>query len=264
MNRIDEKFKRLREKNEKAMIPFVTAGDPDLGTTVELVLAMERAGADIIELGIPYSDPLADGVIIQESSNRALNGGAKISGIMGTVMKIRDVSQVPLVYLVYYNSVFKYGIEKFLSECSGAGVDGVIIPDLPIEERKDILEIADRYGVYLIPLVAPTSKDRIKKITDNGKGFVYCVSTNGVTGVRQEIGTDIGAYMGIVSQYTDMPKALGFGISGPEMAKKYKDCCDAVIVGSAVIRKIAEAKDKEEAVESTAKFISEIKNALVG
>lgn len=262
MNRIDKKFKRLREKNEKAMIPFVTAGDPDMGTTIELVLAMEQAGADIIELGIPYSDPLADGVIIQESSNRALKGGAKISGIMGAVMEIRDVSQVPLVYLVYYNSVFKYGIEKFLCECSYAGVDGVIIPDLPIEERKDILEIADRYGVYLIPLVAPTSKDRIKKITDNGKGFVYCVSTNGVTGVRQEIGTDISEYMGIVSQYTDMPKALGFGISGPEMAKKYKDCCDAVIVGSAVIRKIAEAKDKDEAVANTAKFISEIKNAL--
>lgn len=264
MNRIDKKFRMLREKDEKAMIPFVTAGDPDLGTTVELVLAMEEAGADIIELGIPYSDPLADGVIIQESSNRALKAGAKISGIMDTVRQIRDLSQVPLVYLVYYNSVFKYGIEKFLRECREAGVDGVIIPDLPIEERKDILETADKNGVYLIPLVAPTSKDRIKKITHNGKGFVYCVSTNGVTGVRQEIGTDIKEYMDIVSQYTDMPKALGFGISGPEMAEKYKEHCDAVIVGSAVIKKISQAESKAEAVENTAKFISEIKNALKG
>jgi tryptophan synthase alpha chain len=262
MNRIDKKFKELRENNEKAMIPFVTAGDPDLRTTAELVLAMEKAGADIIELGIPYSDPLADGVVIQESSNRALKAGAKISGIMDTVRQIRKSSQVPLVYLVYYNSILRYGMERFLSECSEAGMDGLIIPDLPIEERKEMLEIAGRYGVYLIPLVAPTSKDRIRKITDDGKGFVYCVSTNGVTGIRQEIGTDISGYMDIVSQYTGMPKALGFGISGPEMARKYRDHCDAVIVGSAVIKKIAGAACPEQAVAEASEFVSEIKAAL--
>jgi len=262
MNRIDKKFQELRERNEKAMIPFVTAGDPDLATTAELVLAMEKAGADIIELGIPYSDPLADGVVIQESSNRALAAGAKISGIMETVRQIRKSSQVPLVYLVYCNSILRYGMEKFLAECSEAGVDGLIIPDLPIEERKELQEAAGACGVYLIPLVAPTSKERIRKITDDGKGFVYCVSTNGVTGIRQDIGTDISSYMGIVSQYTDMPKALGFGISGPEMARKYRDHCDAVIVGSAVIRKIAAAESGVQAVAAASKFVGEIKKAL--
>jgi tryptophan synthase alpha chain len=262
MNRIDKKFEALRQKNEKAMIPFITAGDPDLDTTAELVLAMEQAGADIIELGIPYSDPMADGVVIQQSSTRALKNGAKISRIMNTVRDIRKKSQVPLVYLVYYNSVFKYGMEKFIMECGYVGVDGIIIPDLPIEERKEITDIADKYGMYLIPLVAPTSKERIKKITHSGKGFVYCVSTNGVTGVRQEIGTDIKEYMDIVSQYTDMPKALGFGISSAEMAAKYKKHCDAVIVGSAVIKKISEAGNKKEAIESAARFVSDIKRAL--
>jgi len=263
MNRIDKKFELIKQKNEKAMIPFITAGDPDLETTADLVLAMEQAGADIIELGIPYSDPLADGVIIQQSSIRALKNGAKIAKIMDTVKDIREKSQIPLVYLVYYNSVFKYGMEKFIKECSDVGVDGIIIPDLPIEERKDILDIADKYGIYLIPLVAPTSKERIKKITNNGKGFVYCVSTNGVTGVRQEIGTDIKEYMKIVSQYTDMPKALGFGISNAEMADKYKNYCDAVIVGSAIIKKISEANNKKQTIENTAKFISEIKKVLI-
>jgi tryptophan synthase alpha chain len=263
MNRIDKKFQELRANDEKAMIPFVTAGDPDLRTTAELVLAMEKAGADIVELGIPYSDPLADGVVIQESSNRALAAGAKISGIMETVRQIRKSSQVPLVYLVYYNSILRYGIERFLSECSDAGVDGLIIPDLPIEERKELQETAGGLGVYLIPLVAPTSKERIRKITEAGKGFVYCVSTNGVTGIRQDIGTDIGSYMGIISSYTGMPKALGFGISGPEMARKYRDYCDAVIVGSAVIKKIADAGSGAQAVEAASKFVSEIKKALM-
>lgn len=263
MNRIDKKFKMLKELNQKAMIPFITAGDPDLSTTVELVVEMEKAGADIIELGIPYSDPLADGIVIQQSSSRALKNGAKIAKIMETVKEIRKKSQVPLIYLIYYNSVFKYGMDKFIKECMEAGVDGIIIPDLPIEERQDILKIADKYQVDLIPLVAPTSKERIKKITHNGKGFVYCVSTNGVTGARQELGTDIKEYMDIVSGYTDMPKALGFGISSSEMARSYKDYCDGIIVGSAVIKKISEAKNKQEAVENTAKFISEIKKALI-
>ena len=262
MNRIDKKFEILKQKNEKAMIPFITAGDPDLETTVELVLAMERARADIIELGIPYSDPLADGIVIQQSSARALKNGAKIAKIMNTVKDIRKKSEVPLVYLVYYNSIFKYSMEKFMKECGDSGVDGIIIPDLPIEERDDILKMGHKYGVNLIPLVAPTSKERIKKITHNGKGFVYCVSTNGVTGVRQEIGTDIKEYMDIVSQYTDMPKALGFGISSVEMADKYKKYCDAVIVGSAIIKKISEAKNKNEAIENVAKFVSDIKKSL--
>ncbi len=262
MNRIDLKYKELKEKGEKAMIPFVTAGDPDLATTIELVYAMEEAGADIIELGVPYSDPIADGVIIQESSQRALKGGATISKIMETVKVIRKKTQVPLVYLVYYNSVFKYGIEKFIKECSEAGVDGVIIPDLPLEERKDALEVCDKYEVRLIPLIAPTSHERIKNIVENASGFIYCVSVNGVTGVRSEIDTNVEEYMKTVSLCTSIPKALGFGISSAEMANKLKDYSDGIIIGSAVVKRVAEGKTKEEKVDSVKKFVAEVKAVL--
>lgn len=262
LNRIDKMFEVLRAKHETAMISFITAGDPDLGTTADLVLAMEKAGADIIELGIPYSDPLADGVVIQESSARALKNGATITKIMETVKKIRHQSSIPLVYLVYYNSVFKYGIEKFLEESNAAGIDGLIIPDLPIEERSEMLEKANEYNIALIPLVAPTSKERIKGILDSGKGFVYCVSTTGVTGVRSKIGTNVENYMKLVGSFTSLPRALGFGISGPEMAKEYKPYCDGIIVGSAIVKKIAEAKNIEDAVKSVYEFVKEIKDAI--
>lgn len=262
MNRIEAKFKELKEKNEKAMIPFVTAGDPDLDTTIEMVDAMEKAGADIIELGVPYSDPLADGPTIQASSARALNNGTTISKIMDTVKKIRLKTQVPLVYLVYYNSVFKYGIEKFIKECAESGIDGVIIPDLPIEERKDILEIANKYNICLIPLIAPTSKERIKNIVKNASGFIYCVSTNGVTGARNEIKTDLDEYMSIVSQYAQIPKALGFGISSAEMADQLKGYCDGIIIGSAIVKKASEAENKAEAIKDVENFVGEVKNVL--
>lgn len=262
MNRIDLKYKELKEKNEKAMIPFVTAGDPDLDTTIELVYAMEAAGADIIELGVPYSDPLADGPIIQASSQRALKNGATISKIMETVAKIRKKTEVPLVYLVYYNSVFKYGIERFIKQCRKVGIDGVIIPDLPLEERKDVLLVSDKYEVRLIPLIAPTSKERIKSIVENASGFIYCVSVNGVTGVRNEIDTNIEEYMNTVSEYTTIPKALGFGISSAEMANKLKKYSDGIIIGSAVVKRVAEGKNKEESIRNVKEFVAEVKKAL--
>lgn len=260
-NRIDLKFKELKEKGKKAVIPFVTAGYPNLDATYDLVLAMEEAGADIIELGIPYSDPIADGVVIQEASNVALKNGAKITKIMATVKKVRRKTEVPLVYMLYYNSIFKYGMEKFMSECKEVGIDGIIIPDLPLEERKDIIAIADKYNVYLIPLVAPTSKERIEAIVKGAKGFIYCVSTMGVTGARNEISTNIEEYMKVVGDYTDVPKALGFGISSAKMAEEFKPYCDGIIVGSAVIRRIMDAKDKEEVIENVKKFISELNTA---
>ncbi|WP_411681252.1 tryptophan synthase subunit alpha [Clostridium thailandense] len=260
-NRIDLKFKELKEKGKKAVIPFVTAGYPNLDATYDLVLAMEEAGADIIELGIPYSDPIADGVVIQEASNVALQNGAKITKIMATVKKVRRKTEVPLVYMLYYNSIFKYGMEKFMSECSEVGIDGIIIPDLPLEERKDIIAIADKYNVYLIPLVAPTSKERIEAIVKGAKGFIYCVSTMGVTGARNEISTNIEEYMKVVAEYTDVPKALGFGISSAKMAEELKTYCDGVIVGSAVIKKIMEAENKEEVIENVKKFINELSTA---
>lgn len=262
MNRIDKKFEVLKGEGRKALITFITAGDPDIETTYDIVLAIEEVGADIIELGIPYSDPLADGPTIQASSQRALNKGVKIPDIMRIVEKIRFKSDIPLVYLVYYNSIFKYGIQKFLKESKDVGIDGLIIPDLPIEERKDILEEADKYDIYLIPLVAPTSKERIKLITENGKGFVYCVSITGVTGAREDIETDIEEYMKTVSQYTNMPKAIGFGISTPEMAKKLKDFSDGIIVGSALVERIAKGYNKSEMLQEVKSFVSSLKEVL--
>lgn len=262
MNRIEAKFQELKEKNEKAMIPFVTAGDPDLKTTIDLVYAMEKAGADIIELGVPYSDPLADGLTIQASSQRSLGNGTTIDKIMDTVKTIRLKTEVPLVYLVYYNSVFKHGIERFIKECSESGIDGVIIPDLPIEERKDILAVSDKYNVCLIPLIAPTSKERIKNIVKNASGFIYCVSTNGVTGARNEIKTNLDEYMSTVSQYAEIPKALGFGISSAKMANELKGYCDGIIIGSAIVKKVAESKDKDEIIKNVMDFVREVKDVL--
>ena len=262
MNRIDKKFEALKGEGRKVLITFITAGDPDIETTYDIVLALEEAGADIIELGIPYSDPLADGPTIQGSSQRALNKGVKIPDIMKIAEKIRLESDIPLVYLVYYNSIFKYGIQKFLKESKDVGIDGLIIPDLPIEERKDILEEADKYDIYLIPLVAPTSKERIKLITENGKGFVYCVSITGVTGAREDIETDIEEYMKTVSQYTNMPKVIGFGVSTPEMAKKLKDFSDGIIVGSALVERIAKGYNKSEMLQEVKSFVSSLKEVL--
>lgn len=262
MNRIVGKFNYLKVKNEKAFIPFVTAGDPDLDTTFKLILALEKAGADIIEIGIPYSDPMADGPVIQASSTRALSGGTKISLIMDIVSEIREKTQIPLVYLLYYNSIFKYGTEKFLKQCKEVGVDGLIIPDLPLEERAEIIEIANEYDICIIPMVAPTSKARIKAITNLGKGFVYCVSVNGVTGTRQNFNTDIKEYMDLIEGYTNMPRALGFGISSAEMAKSYAPYCEAIIVGSAIIKLVDQGGTQEVIIKRVYDFALEIKNAI--
>ncbi|MFA6940041.1 MAG: tryptophan synthase subunit alpha [Clostridiaceae bacterium] len=263
MNRIDVKFDELKEKNEKALITFITAGDPNRDTTVHLVLAMEKAGADIVEIGIPYSDPVADGIVIQESSIRALKNGIKISNIMDIVKDIRKQSSIPLLYLVYYNCIFKFGIERFMEECNAAGIDGLIIPDLPLEERGEIAELAFRNNVYIVPMVAPTSEERVKSILHNGRGFVYCVSTNGVTGTRDKIATDLESYMNLVKRYSKIPRAIGFGVSSSVMAEEFSKYCEGVIVGSAIIKLIAAAKDKKEAVSKVSGFVRELKRAML-
>ena len=262
MNRITQKFAYLKEKNETAFIPFVTGGDPNLDTTLELVLTLEKAGADIVEIGIPYSDPMADGPVIQASSTRALSNGIKINSIMDKVCEIREKTQIPLVYLLYYNSIFKYGDVNFFKKCSEVGIDGLIIPDLPLEERAEVIAIADKYDICIIPMVAPTSHDRIKAITNLGKGFVYCVSVNGVTGTRQNLNTDIKEYMDLIKNYTDMPRGLGFGISNAKMAKKYAPYCEAIIVGSAIIKLVAEGGPREEILKRVYDFALEIKNVI--
>lgn len=261
MNKIDNKFKELKKKHKKALIPFITVGDPDINTTEKIVINMVKHGSDIIELGIPYSDPLADGPIIQKSSQRSLKNGIKVKDIMKISLKIRKKVQVPLIYLVYYNSVFVYGVENFIIDSHKAGIDGIIIPDLPIEERTDIINIANKYDMYLIPLVAPTSNERIKNIVKGGGGFVYCVSKNGVTGIGGKM-IDMDSYISTINKYTNLPKAVGFGISGPEMANKLKQYYDGVIIGSAIINVISKSKDNCEAIENTGKFIDDIRKAL--
>lgn len=263
MNRIDEKFKKLSEKNETALITFISAGIPDLETTKDLILKMEKNGADIVEIGIPNSRPIADGPVIAEASKRALEGGVKISKIMDMVTELREETEIPLVYLVYFNSVFVYGIDRFLAKCAEIGIDGILIPDLPIEERDEVIDACLESGVYLIPLVSPSSEDRIEEITKDASGFVYCVAVKGVTGARTSINENIEEYMNLVSKYTSLPKAIGFGVSSPEMAKSYKDYAEGVIVGSAIVNKILQDKPKCDILEDVGGFVKDLKQAML-
>lgn len=262
MNRIDGKFKSLSECGEKAFIGFVTPGCPHLDTTVDLILSMEENGLDIIEIGIPYSDPIADGKTIQDASIKARENGVKTRVVMGMVSEIRESSEIPIVLLVYFNSVFAFGSEKFLKMASEAGVDGIIIPDLPMEEREEILEQCGDVGIHLIPLVTPTSKERTREITSGGGGFIYCVSVSGVTGERAEIGEDITEYIAGVGEVTDIPRAIGFGISSPEMAKKYKDLAEGIIIGSAIVRRTLEDRPNSQVIEDVSSFVKSVKEAI--
>ena len=263
MNRIDKKFKDLRERDETALITFISAGVPDLETTKDLIIEMEKKGVDIVEIGIPNARSAADGPVIVEASKRALAGGVKISKIMDMVKDLRQETQIPLVYLVYFSSVFAYGIDRFVAKCKEIGIDGILIPDLPIEEKGEILEACKENDVYLIPLVTPLSEDRIEEITKDANGFVYCVAVNGVTGTRTSINEDIGEYMDLVSKYTSLPKAIGFGVSTPEMAKSYKDHAEGVIVGSAIVKKMLEEKTSAEIVEDVGDFVKSLKQAMI-
>lgn len=262
MTRIEKKFRYLRENNQKALITYITAGDPDLGVTKQLVLEMEKQGADIVEIGIPYSDPVADGPVIQRAAQRALSKKIKIKDIMNVVRELREQTQVPLLYLVYFNCIFQYGVEKFISDCAKVGIDGLIIPDLPYEESMDVREIGMQYDVNIIPLIAPTSSGRIKKIVQNAKGFIYCISSTGVTGVRNNFRTDLLAFMNEIDKYTDIPKAIGFGISSPEHIRELKHFCDGLIVGSAIVKIVEKYKDSDELTDRIGNFVKELKKAL--
>lgn len=262
MNRIDAKFDKLKKNNEKALIAFVTPGCPNLDTTVDLVLAMEQNGVDLVEIGIPYSDPVADGKVIEAASKLARENGVKTRTVMGMVEEIRAKSEIPVALMVYFNSVFAFGSDKFLKLAAEAGVDGVIIPDLPLEERADILEECAEYGIHLIPLVTPTSKDRIAEITNRAGGFIYCVSVSGVTGERSEVNADITDYIGEVSAASELPKAIGFGISSAEMAAKYKDLAEGIIVGSAIVKRTLEARPNEEIIADISEFVKSLKEAI--
>lgn len=263
MNRIDKKFKDLRERDETALITFISAGVPDLDTTKDLIIDMEKKGVDIVEIGIPNSRPAADGAVIAEASRRALESGVKISKIMNMISEVREETELPLVYLVYFNSVFVYGVDRFLAKCKEIGIDGIIIPDLPNEEKGEVVEACEDNDVYLIPLVTPSSEERIEEITKNAKGFVYCVAVKGVTGARETINENIEEYMNLVSKHTELPKAIGFGVSTPEMARAYRDFAEGVIVGSAIVKMLLEDSTNEEIVRGVGEFVSSLKKAII-
>lgn len=223
-------------KDKKAFIPFITCGDPSLEVTEQLVYAMAEAGAGLIELGIPFSDPMAEGPTIQEANMRALAGGVTTDKIFDMVGRIRKNTQIPMVFMTYANVVFSYGTERFISRAAELGMDGLILPDVPFEEKEEFSSVCKKYGMDLISLIAPTSHERIRMIAKEAVGFVYCVSSLGVTGVRSEISTDIGAMVQLVKSEKEIPCAVGFGISTPEQAEKMAALSDGAIVGSAIVK----------------------------
>ncbi len=247
-------------ENGKAFLPFITCGDPDLGTTAAVVRAAAENGADLIELGIPFSDPTAEGPVIQSANVRALQGGVTIDKIFDMVKDLRKDVTVPFVFMTYANVVYSYGAEKFLSACKDLSVDGLILPDLPFEEKEEFLPVCRQHGVDLISLIAPTSKDRIALIAKEAEGFLYIVSSLGVTGTRSEITTDLASIIRVVREATDLPCAIGFGISTPTQAKEMADLSDGAIVGSAIVR-LLETYGKDAAPHVGA-FVKEMKDAL--
>ena len=244
----------------KAFIPFITCGDPSLETTEELVYAMEKAGADLIELGIPFSDPTAEGPVIQAANIRALSNGVTTDKIFEMVEKMRKKTSVPMVFMTYANVVFSYGTEKFCRRAAETGMDGLILPDVPFEEKEEFASVCRKYGLDLISLIAPTSHERIREIAKEAEGFVYCVSSLGVTGVRKEITTDIGEMVKMVKSQKNIPCAVGFGISTPEQAEKMASQADGVIMGSAIV-KLCEAYG-EDCVPYVYEYVKKMKDAV--
>ena len=257
MSRIKEAF-----ENGKAFIAFVTCGDPDLETTGAVVREMAKNGADLIELGIPFSDPTAEGPVIQGANLRALNGGVTTDQIFEFVKELRRDVSVPMVFMTYANVVFSYGAERFISTCREIGMDGLILPDVPYEEKEEFQPICRRFGLELISLIAPTSENRIAMIAGEAEGFVYLVSSLGVTGVRSEIKTDLASIVEAIRRSTDIPCAIGFGISTPEQAARMAGMADGVIVGSAIVKLIE--RYGRQAPEHVGRYVKEMKDAIRG
>jgi tryptophan synthase alpha chain len=255
MSRIQNAFKQ-----GKAFISFVTGGDPDLETTEKLIVAMEAAGADLIEIGIPFSDPIAEGAVIQEANERALSAGCTTDKLFDMVKGVRGKVSVPLVYLTYINPIYTYGKDRFFKRCVECGIDGIIVPDLPFEEKEELELDCLKYGVDLISLIAPTSNDRIRMIAEQATGFIYCVSSMGVTGVRSEIKTDISSMISMVREVTSTPCAVGFGISTPDQAREFAAVSDGAIVGSAIVKIISQYG--KDSIKPVADYVREMKEAV--
>ncbi len=252
---------RTAFENGKAFIPFITCGDPDLGTTAEVVRAAVRNGADLIELGIPFSDPTAEGPVIQGANIRALAGGVTTDKVFELVKELRRDVEVPMVFMTYTNVVFSYGAERFMAKCCETGIDGIIIPDLPFEEKGEFSDAAGMYGIDLISLIAPTSDKRIAMIAKEAEGFIYLVSSLGVTGMRNEISTNLEEIVRIIRENTDVPCAVGFGISTPEQARAMAAVSDGAIVGSAIIKLLE--KHGRDAAPYAGEYVKSMKQAVI-
>ncbi|ABN52642.1 MAG TPA: tryptophan synthase subunit alpha [Hungateiclostridium thermocellum] len=255
MNKLERAF-----SNGKAFIPFITAGDPSLEITEQLVYRMAEAGADLIELGIPFSDPVAEGPVIQEADYRALSAGTTTDKIFDMVGRIRKSCDIPIAFMTYANPIFTYGSEKFLKRCGETGIDALIVPDIPFEEKEELAPFCKEYDVRFISMIAPTSKERIRMIAREAEGFIYCVSSMGVTGVREKIGDDAKEMIKIVKEVRDIPCAVGFGISTPEQAAQMAGFSDGVIVGSAIVKIIAQYG--AECIPYVEEYVRKMKNAI--
>lgn len=256
MSRISKAFEK-----EKAFIAFITGGDPDIETSYELIKTMAANGADIIEIGIPFSDPIAEGPVIQEASLRALNAGTTTDSLFDMVARLRKEIDIPLIFMTYINPIYVYGTERFMKKCAEVGIDGVIVPDVPFEEKAELAGSCKENGVDLISMIAPTSKERIEMIAREAEGFIYCVSSLGVTGVRSEIKTDIGTMVEHVKTVTNVPCAVGFGIATPEQAKKMAGLSDGAIVGSAIVKLVA--KYGKDAAPYVADYVKSMKAGVM-
>lgn len=245
----------------KAFIGFVTGGDPTLEVTEELIPAMAKAGADLIEIGLPFSDPVAEGVVIQDANERALKAGCTTDKLFDMVERVSKKAGVPLVFLTYLNPIFTYGKEKFMKRCAESGISGLIIPDMPYEEKGELAAVCAEYGVDIISMIAPTSHERITMIAKEATGFIYCVSSLGVTGVRSEITTDIGGMVKLVKSITKVPAAIGFGIATPEQAKSMAALSDGAIVGSAIVKLVAQYG--ENCIEPVCEYVKAMKAAVI-
>jgi len=261
MNRIDKKFKELRRQGKKAFIPFIMAGDPSLAVTKKLISELYISGADIIELGVPFSDPIADGLTIQKASERGLKSKTTLPGVFSLVKEIRGQIQTPVVFLIYYNLVFHYGLERFVKDAVCSGVDGVVIPDLPPEESKDLCKIAKKNKFSVIHLLAPTSSiDRIKKVSGAATRFIYYVSLTGTTGARKKLPEELGENLRNIKKITDVPVCVGFGISTPGQVKEVQKFADGAIVGSAIIKLIETNIGKRDLVKKVGEFTRKLKS----
>ena len=264
-NRIDALCSRLKAEGRTAMIAYITGGDPTLGASAQIAIEMEKAGVDLLELGVPFSDPLADGATIQMAAGRALAAGASVPGIIDLVREIRKASQIPIVLFAYLNPIYIYGFEKFQEDAIAAGADGLLLLDLPPQEAARNNELLSDHGLKAIRLIAPTTPpERLKEITDASEGFIYYVSREGVTGEQTTLSTDIAERVAAIRALTEVPVAVGFGISNPEQAATVAGLADGVVVGSAIVRRIAEIGDTPELPAKIADFVRPIAEAVHG